>query len=425
MVIKKILSALLVGIMAFGMCSVAFATADITEDYTHVYTAEDLDNIRNNLSGKYMLMNDIDLSSYEKWEQIGNESHPFTGKINGNGYNIVNLYSDGGVFGWLSNAVIENLGICDSQISRQINHVYAGTLANTAIKTTFKNCNTSGTIFGTTGNGVVDIAYDFCVGGISGYSELSSFENCYSIIDISLEYTVMNLYAAGGIVGQSKDSKYSCCYAVSSFEEKFIGYGNTEGMGIHTGGLIGNTISNNTFDNCYYANSSEFAVALPKENPQSTKPLSNDELKSQSSYEGFDFENFWSMKENGYAVLDFEKTKDNVPQKPAVYLVDAKIIKIPLNKRLVFAQQHKSPDGIEIELKYSDGTTITEKVIVTENVYYVNGELVMEAENATVEEYGIKNAGFHLSDGEIYLSYKYLALPSITDLFKSITNSSF
>ena len=149
---KSILSVFLIFILTFGMCSIAFATDDIPDGYTPIYTAENLNNIRNNLSGKYILMNEIDLSSYGKWEQIGNEAEPFTGKINGNGYNIVNLCSDGGVFGWLSNAMIENLGICDSQINRQINHMYAGILANTAINTTFKNCYTSGTIFGTTVN---------------------------------------------------------------------------------------------------------------------------------------------------------------------------------------------------------------------------------------------------------------------------------
>lgn len=417
---KSILSIFLIFILTFGLCSTAFATDDVPEGYAPIYTAENLNNIRNNLSGKYILMNEIDLSSYGKWEQIGNEAEPFTGKINGNGYNIVNLCSDGGVFGWLSNAMIENLGICDSKINRQINHMYAGILANTAINTTFKNCYTSGTVFGTTGNGQVTLAYDFCVGSIVGYSELSHFENCYSLSDISLEYTVMNLYAAGGIAGQSKDSEYYCCYAVTDFEETFIGYGNTEGMCIYTGGLIGNSISDDTFNNCYFADSSESAIGLSKENPQSTKALTNDELKLQSSYEGFDFESFWSMKENEYAVLDFEKIKEKIPEKPVVNLSEAKIVKVPLGKRFVLGQKPKSPDGITIELKYSDGTTVTEKVVITEKGYYVNEELLEEAERAAEVVYGITSAGYFMNEGEIYLSYKYLALPSITDFFNAI-----
>ena len=39
--------------------------------YKGIYTAQDLDNIRNNRSGKYILMNDIDLSSWGEWTPIG------------------------------------------------------------------------------------------------------------------------------------------------------------------------------------------------------------------------------------------------------------------------------------------------------------------------------------------------------------------
>lgn len=46
----------------------AFAENEVPNGYTPVYTAEDLNNIRNNLSGKNILMNDIDLSSFEKMD---------------------------------------------------------------------------------------------------------------------------------------------------------------------------------------------------------------------------------------------------------------------------------------------------------------------------------------------------------------------
>ena len=36
-----------------------------------VWTAEDLDNVRNNLSGEYIQMADIDLSGYTNWVPIG------------------------------------------------------------------------------------------------------------------------------------------------------------------------------------------------------------------------------------------------------------------------------------------------------------------------------------------------------------------
>ncbi len=409
MILKRILSICLAVLIAFGLCSTAFAYGD----YTAVYTAEDFNNIRNNLSGEYILMNDIDLSSYENWEQIGSERTPFTGKINGNGYKIVNLNAEVGVFGWLSNAVIENFGVCACLTDRYVFPVNAGILADAAIKTTFENCYTSGTVAATTGNGMLALEYDFYVGGIVGYSELSSFENCYSIADISLEYKSMNLYAAGGIVGQSKNCDYTCCYAVVNFEESFIGYGNTEGKNLYKGGLVGNTVLNNNFDKCYFSDNSEFAVGLPQENPKSTKALTDDEMKSQSSYEGFDFENTWIMEDNGYAVLDFEKIIGEEADTPSACLTEAEIIKVPFFKRIVFGQSPKSPEGITVELKYSDGTTVTDKIISTENGYFVNGEPVEINDAIMVGLYGKATEVYFMSEGKIKISYNYLLLPSI------------
>lgn len=409
MILKRVLSVCLAVLMSFGICSTAFAY----DNYVAVYTAEDFNNIRNNLSGEYILMNDIDLSSYKNWEQIGSEKTPFTGKINGNGYKVFNLNAEVGVFGWLSNAVVENLGVCACLTDRYVFPVNAGILADTAIKTIFENCYTSGTVAATTGNGMLSLEYDFYVGGIVGYSELSSFENCYSIADISLEYKSMNPYAAGGIVGQSKNCEYTCCYAVANFEESFIGYGNTEGKNLYKGGLVGNTVSGDIFNNCYFSDNSEFAVGLPQENPQSTKALTDDEMKSQSSYEGFDFESTWIMEDNRYATLNFEKIIGEDADTPSVCLTEAEIIKVPFYKRIVFGHSPKSPEGITVELKYSDGTTVTEKIISTENGYFVNGESVEINDAIMVGLYGKATEVYFMSEGQIKISYNYLLLPSI------------
>ncbi len=103
----------------------------------------------------------------------------------------------------------------------------------------------------------------------------------------------------------------------------------------------------------------------------------------------------------------------------SVHLVDAKIVRVPLKNRISFKQYPKSPEGIKIELKYSDGTTVIDKIVLLEDEYYVNGENIIEAEYAAVEEYGIKNAGLYMKEGEIHIAYKYLCLPStISGLFQ-------
>ena len=411
---KKIISLALAFVLTFGICSVASAQDDIPEGYTPVYTAEDLDNIRNNLSGKYILMNDIDLSPYENREPIGTADAPFTGKFDGNGFEIINFLSENGFFANVSGAIISNLGMynCDIGCYIGMTNRYKGGIADKAVNTIFENCYVTGNISGTTGNGQLAIAFKFYPGGLVGFSESVCFKNCYSDVDFLLEYTVMNPYAAGGLVGQSKDSEFTCCYSTSNFDENFIGTGNTKGMDIYTGGLIGESVSGNIFENCFYSDNSDYAVGMTAETPEGMKALSEDELKNQDSYIGFDFDNIWSMEEKRYAVLDFEKIKQSLLT-PSVSLIDAEIIEVPLKNRISFRQSPKSPEGIKIELKYSDGTTVTEKVTVNEDQYYVNGELLEEADRTDEVIYGITSAVYFMNEGKIYLSYKYLAFPFI------------
>ena len=76
-------------------------TDTVPEGYTPIYTIDDLYAVRNDLSGNYILMNDIDLSetapggdwdSGNGWKPIGNYENPFKGIFEGNGYLVKNMH---------------------------------------------------------------------------------------------------------------------------------------------------------------------------------------------------------------------------------------------------------------------------------------------------------------------------------------------
>ncbi len=78
------------------------ATVFITDEnkMTEIYSAQDLDNIRNDLNGFYILKSDIDLADWVNWQPIGQwkvskfgySNKPFAGIfINPYGYSIKNL----------------------------------------------------------------------------------------------------------------------------------------------------------------------------------------------------------------------------------------------------------------------------------------------------------------------------------------------
>ncbi|MGM9597982.1 MAG: bacterial Ig-like domain-containing protein [Eubacteriales bacterium] len=83
--------------------------------YTFIQTAEDFANIANDLGGKYVLLNNIDLGGVE-WSPIGTVENPFRGIVDGNGNTVSGLTitktTNGvaGLFGY-NNGTIRNLTV--------------------------------------------------------------------------------------------------------------------------------------------------------------------------------------------------------------------------------------------------------------------------------------------------------------------------
>ena len=139
----------------------------LAQGYTLIKTAQDLDNIRNNLSGKYILMNDIDLSSYSNWDPIGEiDPHTgagtgFTGILDGNGHVVKNLTITSsskdsvGLFGLIGDpsgnikGEVKNLGIENVDININTNKdgvgIAAGALAGASC-CEISNCYSTGNI---------------------------------------------------------------------------------------------------------------------------------------------------------------------------------------------------------------------------------------------------------------------------------------
>ncbi len=226
----------------------------IAQGYTIIKTADDLNNIRNDMSGKYILMGDIDLSSVSNWDPIGdyNARDGFSGELNGNGYTIKNLKinrSDrerGGLFGYTSGAVIENLSIQNADVTVQSGGILTGLDSGT----TFTNVNTSGRIstsgsaggiaMQTTGKmsncfSTATVKGASNVGGLVGniWGDNVSISNCFSTGNVTA--TVTN---AGGITGSSMNGIIENCYATGNIIAPKT-----------AGGITGN--NNATIRNCY------------------------------------------------------------------------------------------------------------------------------------------------------------------------------
>ena len=169
------------------------------EYYQLVKDTTELSGITANLSGKYMLEQDIDYAGGTH-TPIGTAGTPFTGKFDGNLFRIKNFIADNpnraGLFGALSGARIENLGVTGATITG--GHPasnYAGGIAASATGSLIKNVYVKDSVItskksdGTTGAGLV--------GGIVGLMDNTTIDSAYAKNRLGGN--------AGGIVGATPD----------------------------------------------------------------------------------------------------------------------------------------------------------------------------------------------------------------------------
>ena len=197
----------------------------IAQGYTIITTADELQAMQDNLSGKYILMNNIDLEGYD-WAPVGTTANPFLGEFNGNGYVISNLKiikpdeNDLGVFGYTGTSSISNLGLENIEINGKD---HCGSLVGQG-GGTVKNCYSTNAV----------ISGRYLIGGLIGWDFTNSISFCYSNSDVS-----GNGYV-GALLGESYNSVDNC-FAVGSVTSPWL-----------AGGLIGK---------CYSKISNSYAAA--------------------------------------------------------------------------------------------------------------------------------------------------------------------
>lgn len=142
------------------------------------------------------------------WTPIGNATNNYTGKFDGKGHTISGLYVKSttdkyvGLFGYVRNAEISNVGVEDSYFDGA---VYAGGICGRGISVTITNCYSTGEVRSS--------GSESYVGGICGYifgipDSHATITNCYNIGEVS---------GSGGYVGgvcgsSSSDCVISNCY---------------------------------------------------------------------------------------------------------------------------------------------------------------------------------------------------------------------
>ncbi|MBO5220868.1 MAG: bacterial Ig-like domain-containing protein [Clostridia bacterium] len=312
----------------------------VPEGYVGIYTIEDLSNVRNNLAGNYILMNDLEFKKEDfqeggiyyidgyryAWPAIGSLAEPFSGIFDGNGYEIRNLvyngddgsdpyYAFGGLFASLSGTV-QNLGVVDCSIRVSKKHAYAGAItANVQGNSLIKNCYASGGVSASgldsvvagglaAGGGTIEDSYNLChvsatgklgtAGGIAGTG--SQISRCYNTGNVSGGYSAGGICGnggnitdcfntgiitrgekSGGIVG-SASGVVTNCYNVGCIKDGYKKYV----------GIVGKFRNEGKQVNCYMFDKQASGEGLGARR-------SEEQMRTQETFKDFDFTNVWTM----------------------------------------------------------------------------------------------------------------------------------
>lgn len=259
---RKGFSVLLIMALCFTMVFMDYGVASAeTENisfdgYTPISTKEELNQIRNDLDGKYYLTCDIVFTEEDfkeggdfynggkGWMPIGTTyfggggmEEPFTGILDGNGYGIYNLKSQFEVFSYAvglfntNSGEIRNLFLENSEFLIRKTGFRVGGIAGINEKGKILNCSNEGTLTGK------------YVGGIVGQNNEGEIINCTSKGVIEGDY-------AGGIVSDNYRNKNATL--IDSNITKVVNCNNfAKVSGVSYGGGICGTNLQSSIEDCH------------------------------------------------------------------------------------------------------------------------------------------------------------------------------
>lgn len=192
---------------------------------TEISTEAQLKAIANNLSGTYVLTQNITLSD-DEWIPIGTKDSPFKGTLDGNGKTIEGLTVGNGAqnetnnnkafFGFTEGATVKNIAFTNAVVK---GHKQAAIVVAQAISSTLSNIYVSGVVTGC--DHVGTIAGD--ARGATG--NRTQITNC-----VSTAAALSTEHQGGGIAGWTNNSIFSYNIAYGAVTAPINGAGGITGM---------------------------------------------------------------------------------------------------------------------------------------------------------------------------------------------------
>jgi hypothetical protein len=210
-------------ILIAGMASCCQPPPSQTVEIQNWY---DLDAVRNNLVGNYVLMEDLDdtTDGYDElvgetvdnkgWQPIGAEGNAFKGTFDGNGHTISDLFIDRpdeeevGLFGRIQEGLVKNVGLESVDVTGKrfvgalVGYSWKGTL-DSDIRPPGSKTYSRGIVTG-----------EENVGGLVGNNYDGTVNQCESSVEVFVASSAPDEYRlrTGGLVGLNSGTVLNCDY---------------------------------------------------------------------------------------------------------------------------------------------------------------------------------------------------------------------
>jgi hypothetical protein len=298
-----------------------------------IYDCDDLQAMSHNLTGDYILGNDIDCTETSRgmsdFEPVGTSNSPFTGTFNGNKQEITGVYihifdrQTAGLFGAISeNALIKNVGLVDNEIiistesdvaaGGLVGHMYSGTVTNNYVvgiirETDSLNATTidryTGGLIGRVNSGSItknrvngEVTGSAIIGGLIAGLNSGTVKNNY-ISGIQIGDNI-----AGGLVGTMYGGEVTNNYTI---------YENQIGSGLF-GTLVGRTYGDGIVSNNFSVADTSYNRNLIGEVVNENNIVNNYGVNEVSTF-GFS-ESYWLP----FGILAFDESwihiNNNLPE---------------------------------------------------------------------------------------------------------------
>ncbi len=375
-----VLSSFLIPSDNFALEAKAEEQEIIPSGFTPIYTFEDLYAVRNDLDGKYILMNDIDMTEETApggdwdvngfgWLPIGKDEYsPFTGVFNGNGHSVIGMNIHGeisyeyvGLFGCVDEGEIYDLKMEATDIEVACTgYTNIGIVAGRFANGRYYKCFTSGNV------NCANTTYQNYIGGHIGLS-YSNIYDCYSIANLYIQRhnnTGNALGAVGGIVGIcSTPGVIQRCYfagtlAMDKPEDEFFGMETICGDGMTYKG-----------SDCYYL----LGSCPTQVSTTNCMGLSVGQMKSKAAFTNWNFENTWVFDPTGS--YKYPQLRDNMH----IEVTEIELLYEPL-KTTYNQGEGIDPEGAYIRVFHEDDSVgdiaVDASMILNYNPYVLGTQTV-------------------------------------------------